>query len=233
MDVWTRRLPILSRSARLLEMNPPVPPLVQTINPTFEALNQLVLELNVRWQMFDELYSEAENYEVLNRTGANFWGTLHNTLVDDIMMAISRYLDPAKMGKNDNFSLAAIIALPEVAAFRDDLQKRLDAINLIWSRGVKDWRHKRLSHSDMATTLGNNTLPTVPFTEIKELVDGITSFAREITHQVLHFDQSFRCSITGWVPQVLRYLKLGVEKTDENRLKAYGGKLPTPDPELD
>ncbi len=202
-------------------------------HPTFEALNHLVLELNVRWQMFEELYSDAENYVVLNRTGANFWGTLHNLLVDDLMLAISRYLDPAKTGKNDNFSLAAIVALPEVAAFRTDLQTRLDAINLIWTRGVKDWRHKRLSHSDMATTLGANTLPTVPFTEIKELVEGITGFAREITHQLYHYDQSFHCSQTGWVPQVLRYLKLGIEKTDENRLEAYGGKLPTPDPALD
>jgi len=39
--------------------------------------------------------------------------------------------------------------------------------------------------------------------------------------------------MTGWVPQVLDYLKLGVEKMDENRLKAYGGKLTTPDLELD
>jgi len=202
-------------------------------SPTFEALNQLVLELNVRWQMFDELYSEAKNYAVLNRTGANFWSNLHNLLIDDLMLAISRFLDPARMGKNDNFSLAAIVALLEVASFRADLQKRLDAINLVWSRGVKDWRHKKLSHSDMATVLGSNTLPDIPFTEIKVLVDGITGFAREVTHQLYHFDQGFGCSMTGWVPQVLDYLKLGVQKKDEIRLKAYGGKLPPTEPELE
>jgi hypothetical protein len=201
--------------------------------PPIDVLNQLVLELNVRWQMFDELYSEAQNYAVLNRTGANFWSALHNLLVDDLMLTISRYLDPAKMGKNDNFSLATIVALPEVEAFRADLQKRLDAINQVWGCGVKDWRHKRLSHSDMATALGSNTLPDIPFTEIKELVDGITGFVREINHQLYHHDTSFRCSITGWVPQVLDYLKLGIEKKDEIRLKAYGARLPTPDPELD
>src|ERR1022692_2671978 len=63
--------------------------LLTAINPTLEAMNQLVLELNVRWQMFDELYSDAKNYAVLNRTGANFWATLENLLIDDLMLSIS------------------------------------------------------------------------------------------------------------------------------------------------
>ena len=214
-------------------MNPQDSSAAVSNKPPIDVLNQLILELNVRWQMFDELYSEAQNYAVLNRTGANFWATLHNLLIDDLMLSISRYLDPARMGKNDNLSLATIVALPEVAPFRTKLQTQLAAINLVWGRGVKDWRHKRLSHFDMPTALGSNTLPDVPFTEIKELVDGITGFVREINHQLYHHDTSFRCSITGWVPQVLDYLKMGIEKKDEIRLKTYGGRLPTPDPELD
>jgi hypothetical protein len=170
---------------------------VTTNNPTLEALNQLVLELNVRWQMFDELYSDAKNYAVLNRSGANFWATLENLLIDDLMLSISRFLDPPQSMGQSNCSLAAIAALPENAAFRNDLQKQLDALVPVWAKGIRNWRHKKLSHSDLATVLGTNVLPDIPFSEIKSLVDGITAFVREIEHQLNHRDISYRCSLTG------------------------------------
>lgn len=185
------------------------------INPTLEAMNQLVLELNVRWQMFDELYSDAKNYAVLNRTGANFWATLENLLIDDLMLSISRFLDPPKSMGQANCSLAAMAALPETDPFRSDLQTRLNTLVTIWSKGIQNWRHKKLSHSDMATVLGTNTLPDIPFAEIKTLVDEITAFVREMEHRLNHRDISYQCSITGWVPQVLKYLTLGIQKKDE------------------
>ena len=131
------------------------------------------------------------------------------------MLSISRFLDPPQSMGQSNCSLAAIAALPENAAFRNDLQKQLNALVPVWAKGIRTWRHKKLSHSDLATVLGTNVLPDIPFSEIKTLVDGITAFVREIEHRLNHRDISYRCSLTGWVPQVLKYLALGIQKRDD------------------
>jgi hypothetical protein len=186
-----------------------------------EKLGHLVLDLNVRWQMFDELYSDAKHYEVFNRTGPAFWSHLWYILLDDLFASISRFFDPAQSQTQDNFSLAAILEFPEVAAIRSNLQTRLDAMRPVWERGIKVWRHKKLSHSDMLTVLGTNRLPDIPLSEVKELVEKITDFTREIEHQLHQCDVSYSCSLTGWVPQVLSYLELGIERKDQklNQLK--------------
>ena len=184
-----------------------------------EKLGRLVLDLNVRWQMFDELYSEAKNYAVFNRTGPMFWSHLWYILLDDLFASISRFFDPAQSRGQENFSLAAILEFQEVASIRGDLQQRLDAMKPVWQRGIKVWRHKKISHSDMLTVLGKNSLPEIPLSEVKELVEKITDFTREIEHQLHQRDVGYRCSLTGWVPQVLSYLELGVEKKDEKLSK--------------
>lgn len=188
-----------------------------------EIFNRIVLDLNVRWQVFDELYSSPENLPVFDRTGKMFWDHLWNFLLEDLFMAISRFFDPAKNHVQDNFSLLAVLEFPEVAPFRDNLKKLIDEMRPIWERGIKQWRHKKLSHWDMEVALGLKRLPDVPTADVKELVRQISGFAREIEHKLNNRDVSFGCSLTQWVPQVLRYLKLGIERMDEKMDKKYHG----------
>ncbi len=184
-----------------------------------KRLSELILDLNVQWQVFDELYSPAANYAVFNRTGAAFWKHLWYHLLDDLFISISRFFDPARTKWQENLSLAAAMNFPEVAPIRKDLQHRLREMKPIWERGIKAWRHKKLSHNDMATALGKQTLPDVPLSEAQELVSKITDFVRQMEQQMNKCDASYRCSPTGWVPQVTRYLRLGIEKKDEQLRK--------------
>jgi AbiU2 len=194
-----------------------------------ERLNRLVLELNVRWRMFDELYSDTKNYEVFERTGPVFWSQLQYCLLDDLFLSISRFFDPATTGFQENFSLSAIIDFPEVAAIRANLQKRLDVMKSVWKRGIGIWRHKKLSHSDMPTAFGACDLPDISLVEAKELIEGITGFTREIEHGLRMREVSYSPAITGWIPQVLSYLELGVKKKDEILRERYGKRTPEGD----
>lgn len=67
----------------------------------------------------------------------------------------------------------------------------------------------------MSTILGEHRLPDVPLSEVRELVEKITEFARMIKRKLRGHDVAYQCALTGWVPQILQYLELGVQKKDE------------------
>jgi len=191
--------------------------------PRLAKFDELVIDLNIQWQMFDGLYAPTEHYTVFNRTGPNFWNHLQAYLLDSLFLSISRFFDPEKMRGSENLSLRAVINFEEVMSIRDELSAREVAMRIIWERGIKIWRHKRLSHSDMNTALRIELLPEVPFADIKDLVDKISEFAREINHRLHEYDQSYEVSIVQWTPQVMDYLRHGIE-WKEAQLNAYKTK---------
>ena len=186
-------------------------------SPELKHLRNLVLDLNVQWQMFDELFSDAKNYAVFNRTGPNFWIHLQIYLLDTIFLSISRFFDPMANRNQTNLSLATVCAFQEVGSIRLDLERRLNDMRPVWDRGIKIWRHKKLSHSDMPTVLGQEPLPDIPYSEVKNLVSGISEFVREIDHRLNQVDVNYEISVSKWVPQVLRYLEEGVRRIDQDR----------------
>jgi len=187
-----------------------------------ERLRRVVIDLNVQWQMFEELFLDSTNYAVFNRTGALFWDHFRAYLLDALFASISRFFDPVGNKHQMNLSLAAVLEFPEIVTIKVDLERRLTAMIPVWEKGVKIWRHKKLSHSDLSTALGKSSLPEVPFSEVKKLVDDISGFVREIDHQLNQTDVSYRINPTKWTPEVLRYLKAGIQKIDadyENRIR--------------
>jgi AbiU2 len=188
--------------------------------PQLKRLRELVVDLNVQWQMLDELFSDPKNYAVFNRTGPSFWIHLQTYLLDTVFLSISRFFDPAKSLNHTNFSLATVIELKEVAPIKRDLELRLSKMRPTWEKGIKLWRHKKLSHSDMPTVMAEESLPDIPHSEVKVLVSDISEFVREIDHLLNHVDVNYRVSVSQWVPQVMRYLETGIQKTDTDRKDA-------------
>ena len=180
-----------------------------------KAIERLVLELNVQWEMFHDLYADSSNHDIFDRTGPAFWTQLWSQLADAIFLSVSKFFDPAVSSGKENVSMQAIMRYAEVVPFREDLMHRYESLKSVWERGIKDWRHKRIAHSDLGTISGKTKLPDVPLADFETLVNGITGFVREIQHRLYQRDVSYRCSVTGWVPQVLEYLRRGVAQKDE------------------
>ena len=176
-------------------------------SPTLEKFRRLVVDLNVQWQMFEGLFSEPSNFIAFNRCGANFWVHLHSYLLDLLFLSISRFFDPAVQLRQQNLSLQVVADLPEARPIAGELRRRLDQMKPVWERGIKTWRNKRLSHSDMPTALGSATLPDIPTSDILALVEGISSFAWEIDHRLNQCDVSYKVALNGWVPEILQRLE--------------------------
>jgi AbiU2 len=189
---------------------------MQTISPEFECFERLVVQLNAEWQMFDKLFLRDANYPLFNRTGRMFWFDIQNCLVDVILQSISRFFDPARNQSQQNLSLQAVISLPKLAPMRADLNRRLEKMRTVWEPGIMVWRHKKLSHSDLPTALGIAALPKIPFSDVQNLVTGITDIAHEIRLRVDGVDVNYKAATGDWVPKVLGHLRDGVKWREEN-----------------
>jgi hypothetical protein len=189
-----------------------------------EVFNKIITDLNVRWHAFDQLFSNQTNLAILDRTGRAFWDFLWSLMLDDLFLSISRLFDPPQ----ENLSLREVVSFKEVQAIRSSLQKRVDEMEPDWKKGMKVWRNKRIAHWDKKTALGEHKLPEVLISEVKQLVGGINAFARAVNIEAHHHDIDFQLSPTGWGLQVLSYLKLGIEKKNDQLRAKYPQALYQP-----
>jgi hypothetical protein len=104
-----------------------------------------------------------------------------------------------------------VISFKEVADISNELSEDIARLEDRWKSGIRTWRHKRLSHNDLPTVFREKDLPEVSNKDIAFLVSGITDFARRLESHVFERDQDYEVSIAGWVPQLTRYLRLGIQ----------------------
>ena len=105
--------------------------------------------------------------------------------------------------------------MDEILPIRPSLKKREEKLKQVFEKGIKIWRHKRISHTDLHTALAVTKLPNVAISDVAEIVSGISEFAREINLKIHGYDQSYTVGISQWAPQVLTYLQHGIQKRDE------------------
>jgi len=184
----------------------------RSFTTTFKHFSRLVVDLHVQWQMLRDLHNNIDHYSVFNATAPNFFVHLRSYLYDVLFLSISRFFDPPKQFSNENLCLRHMISFNEVAEISNDLSEEIARLEGRWKSGIETWRHKRLSHNDLPTVLNERDVPEVSNKDIEFLVSGITDFARRLGSHVFERDQSYEVHIPGWVPQLSRYLQLGIDK---------------------
>jgi len=177
----------------------------------FSRLQNLVADLNIQAQMYDDLFSLPENALVFNEAAGNFFKHLRWFLQQLIFGSISRLLDPPETCGHENLSLRGILDYEQVDPIRNKLAHCLSQIESAWVPGVKVWRNKILSHNDLATLLQKSPLPEIEIEVMLKLVDGITQFVRQIERDLFYKNVSYKIKIDAWVPRLIRCLKRGIE----------------------
>ncbi len=194
-------------------------PVVDRLSPSMKEFMKLVTDMNLQWKMFDDIYGKDENYPVLNGVGTQFWNYLQDKMLDMLFLSISRFFDPVGGGANVNLSLKCIITLPEVADIQAELIKREVKMRANWEKGIKIWRHKRISHSDKAFALKEVIIPEVKFTDMKKLVDDITEFADFVHIKINIYQMDYTPGASDWIPSLFHVIKMGLDAHEEEMKK--------------
>ena len=161
--------------------------------PVAEILTALLSELlgiRERLTIYRELYTGSpEQKAALRRTAHTFFTIIHDVLLDDIFLAISRLIDPQHTQGKDNLSLEQLQwqisqgGESTLAATIDG-----DIINIKQEcKPFQQWRHKYLAHRDLATATsairGILPLPSIEINQIETALRQIHSVLNRVeTH---------------------------------------------------
>jgi len=146
------------------------------IRQAYDSLAWDVCQLHRKWGIFRRLFVSGEDtVGLLNRSAAGFFRTFEDLLADDILLSISRLVDPRQTFGKDNLTLERLvhsIDSTKYSQLRRDIEQRFSNAKDKCAF-TKDQRNKRIVHSDLSTKLQVKLLPSPTTTNIEEALESI------------------------------------------------------------
>jgi len=158
-----------------------------SLGETFEAMSHELNILNMYWKLFGQLYADEKNVKTLNASASLAAGITQNTLLDAIILKISKLTDPAKTktprGRVENLTFSDLLLnLPDDPAgtLMPTLEQKLDEIK----EKVEPFRARRnqhIAHADKATYMGTgNVLSSLTTADFDNIIQLFNDFMNSI-----------------------------------------------------
>ena len=152
-----------------------------TLGPLYYALYNEVTWLHAKWLEYRKLYAQSEKrVDLLNDAAAFFFGVVQNVLWEDILLHIARLTDPPNQGGFDNLTL---LRLPDAVADERMGQELRGLVQTCRDRSqfARQWRNKRLAHSDLSRAIDVKAAP-LPGMSRQHVEDILASFRLIMNH---------------------------------------------------
>lgn len=133
----------------------------------------------VRRNEYWALYGNLDNVNLLNRLAGHFFGVLQTILWDDLLLCITRLTDPARTGPNENLSIARLANFCRDQELREKVEDGIEQATVA-ARFARDWRNRRISHTDLNQVLQADKDPLADAT-----IEKVTA-ALDAVHNVLN-----------------------------------------------
>ena len=133
----------------------------------------------VRLAEYRALYSNPDNVDLLNRFSGHFFGVLQTIMWDDLLLCVTRLTDPARTGRNENLSIARLAYYCEDPELREKVEEGIEQATGA-ARFARDWRNRRISHTDLSRIMEADKDPLANAT-----IEKVTA-ALDAVHNVLN-----------------------------------------------
>jgi len=122
-----------------------------------EALNKLRLEillLHKRVEVYRDLFGTNKEFlELLNNSSGTFFYLVQTGFLENIIISISRLVDPPNSNGYKNLSLNGVINLIEDKTLKKELTLQSKWYLSIATEFLKNWRRKKVAHLDLNVAL--------------------------------------------------------------------------------
>jgi hypothetical protein len=138
-----------------------------------------ILTLRMKWNVFLQLYGNANNVETLNSSAPGFFYLCEDALVDSIILTISRLTEKPQTGSKNNpkfnLSLLHLVARAQTGMDADAADKLQKAVFKVKQKydPIQSVRNHRVSHLDLPTHRHALSLPNATSDEIQSAIDAI------------------------------------------------------------
>ena len=123
----------------------------ESIKDIFEELKNQVISVHTKWENYRQVFGTSEKrLKLLDECAHAFFLIIHNALIDDVLMSLSKLTDPAGKKTKKNLSFEKLQKQVKKNCDHElasELQERLDDLKEK-SEVIRTHRDKRLAHLD-------------------------------------------------------------------------------------
>ena len=143
----------------------------------------------VRLDEYRALYGNPDDVDLLNRFAGHFFGVLQTILWDDLLLCVTRLTDPPRSVGRDNLSIAQLPNYCEDQALRKEVEDGVDRAR-VEAEFARDWRNRRISHSDLNQVLeaDRDPLAEANLKKVSVALDGVHCVLNTISMKLRNTD---------------------------------------------
>ena len=159
------------------------------LGTTFCALYSEFSWLHVRWRQHSQLFGEKPSrVDLLNRVGGLFFRIVQDSLWEDTLLHLSRITDRPETGGGGNLTIQRLPGLVTDTALATELRTLVDRA-VTQSAIARDWRDRRIAHSDLALAIKEGARPLAAGSR-RRVADAIRAIDAVLNRLKLHFRDS-------------------------------------------
>lgn len=189
--------------------------LPENIREIFMWLCQDVASLHNKWHFYLELFNSEEDTGLLSELALGSFSIIEESLRNDMTMSICRLSDPSTTGKHRNLSLQALLEecdrIDNVSELLEDFLAACDPI--------RRYRHKRVGHNDLSTTIkpDGNPLPGIGRKQVDEILELAGRILNIIYQNFVYSELAFQPFLIGGADALLYWLRLAKQAEEDRR----------------
>ncbi len=152
----------------------------------FHSLNNDWASALVRYKEFRELFGATERVHLLNAIGGGLFWDIQQTFWRDLMLRLTRLTDPKESAGKDNLTVQRLPEMCEEPDLREEIERLVrEAVST--TAFARDWRNRRISHSDLARAIDPSPEPLMEATleKAKAALDAVHAVLDTISTRLL------------------------------------------------
>jgi AbiU2 len=179
----------------------------------FEAIEEDVLWLHAKWQVFRQLFGKSEKrVALLNNFAPDFFQIVHDSILYDIFLTLSRLTDPPEMGRWKNLTFKRLANMLETAGRQDLVRELAPTVDRIEAacKPIRPWRNKLIAHKDFGAGVqyAPDPLPGVSRQMVEEALVVIREFMNHLHMALKNAETEYAdIPLRGDGDQIVWYLK--------------------------
>lgn len=183
------------------------------VKAIFERLQEDTLWLHAKWKVFSQLFGTSEKrIAILNDFAPDFFQIVHDGLIYDVLLTMTRLTDPAEVLKKENLTLDRLLLLLKqqgAKEFIDGLERELKALQAE-CQPFRTIRNRSIAHNDLGTALDYHPDPLPGVS--REMIENALKRFRKILNDVESYvdgnqTEYEKSNLRGDGDSMIRYLK--------------------------
>ena len=194
----------------------------------YTALVNEVIWVHAKWTQYQQLYARSsERIALLNDVAGHFFGIIQDSLLEDVILHLTRLTDPPQSLGKDNLTLQRLHAFISDARLAKEVNDLVQAV-VVACESARKWRNRQLAHRDLGLALASATvpLPGISYADIKAALAAMRAVLNCLESHYWNSETAYELFLTegGEADSMVYDLSKGVRAEEQRRERLQQGK---------